>query len=138
MQHQSILRSVQTLTRQQHTTTTVLRPLSGTTQVSLYLKKKHSPTHHPDQPIFISLFHLPRSIASSLYAWQSFCTTSLHVLLVYLLAWSPPPHIPYVSSPNQCLLFATHAHTITTCFAAVSILYHLFSIDTTAKHVSMV
>ena len=36
--------------------------------------------HHP---IFISFFHLPRSIASSLFklhAWQSFCTTSLHVL----------------------------------------------------------
>jgi len=46
--------------------------------------------------------------------------------LVYLLVWSPPPHIPYISSPNQCLLFAAHAHTITTCFAVVSILYHLF------------
>jgi len=42
--------------------------------------------------------------------------------LVYLLLWSPPPHIPYISSPNQCLLFATHAHTIATCFAVVSIL----------------
>ena len=57
-------------------------PLSGTTQVSRY-QKKHSPTHHPDHhPIFISFFHLPRSIASSfkLRAWQSFCTTSFHVL----------------------------------------------------------
>ena len=47
-------------------------------------QKKHSPTHHADHhPIFISFFHLPRSIASSLFklhAWQSFCTTSLHVL----------------------------------------------------------
>ena len=89
-------------------------------------QKKHSPTHHPDHhPIFISFFHLPRSIASSLFklrAWQSFCTTSFHVLLV----WSPPPHIPYISSPNQCLLFAAHAHTIATCFGVVSILYHLF------------
>jgi len=58
-------------------------PLSGTTQVSRY-QKKHSPTHHPDHhPIFISFFHLPRSIASSLFklrAGQSFCTTSFHVL----------------------------------------------------------
>ena len=57
-------------------------PLSGTTRVSRY-QKKHSATHHPDHPVFIS-FHLPRSIASSLFklrAWQSFCTTSLHVLL---------------------------------------------------------
>jgi len=58
-------------------------PLSGTTQVS-QCQKKHSPTHHPDQhPIFITFFHLPRSIASSLFKlrdWQSSCTTSLHVL----------------------------------------------------------
>ena len=57
--------------------------LPGTTQVSRY-QKKHSPTHHPDHhPIVISFFHLPRSIASSLFklrAWQSFCTTSFHVL----------------------------------------------------------
>jgi len=46
--------------------------------------------------------------------------------LVKLLVWSPPPHIPYISSPNQCLIFAAHAHTIATCFAVVSILYHLF------------
>ena len=58
-------------------------PLSGTTRVSRY-QKKHSPTHHPNHhAIFISFFHLPRSIASSLFklhAWQSFCTTSFHVL----------------------------------------------------------
>jgi len=51
--------------------------------VSQY-QKKQSPTHHPDHhPIFISFFHLPRSIASSLFklrAWQFFCTTSLHAL----------------------------------------------------------
>jgi len=32
--------------------------------------------------------------------------------LVYLLAWHSPLHTPYISSPNHCLLFATHAHTI--------------------------
>jgi len=49
-------------------------PLSGTTRASGY-QKKHSPTHHPDHhPIFISFFHLPRSIASSLFKliWFSF------------------------------------------------------------------
>jgi len=69
------------------TTTTVYGPLSWTTRVSRY-QKKHSPTHHPyHHPIFISFFHLPRSIASyiassvfKLRAWQSFCTTSLHVI----------------------------------------------------------
>ena len=35
-------------------------------------------------------------------------------------------HIPYICSPNPCLLFAAHAHTIATCVAVVSILYHLF------------
>ena len=82
-------------------------PLSGTTRVSRY-QKKHSPTHHPDHPIFISFFHLPQSIASSLFklrAWQSFCTTSLP------LGLDPPPHIPYISSPNQCLLFNGYCRT---------------------------
>ena len=67
-------------------------PLSGTTRVSRY-QKKHSPTHHPDHhPIFISFFHLQRSIASSLFklrAWQSFCTTSLHVLFGLPLGLEP-------------------------------------------------
>ena len=45
-------------------------PLSGTTQVSWY-QKKHSPTHHPDHhPIFISFFHLPRFITSSLFKFM--------------------------------------------------------------------
>jgi len=67
-------------------------PLSGTTWVSRY-QKKHSPTHHPDHhPIFISFFHLPRSIASSLFklrAWQSLCTTSFHVLFGLPLGLEP-------------------------------------------------
>jgi len=67
-------------------------PLSGTTWVSRY-QKKHSPTHHPDHhPIFISFFHLPQFTASSLFnlrAWQSFCTTSLHVLFGLTLGLEP-------------------------------------------------
>ena len=67
-------------------------PLSGTTRVSRY-QKNHSPTHHPDHhPIFIGFFHLPQSIASSLFklrAWQSFCTTSLHVLFGLPLGLEP-------------------------------------------------
>ena len=67
-------------------------PLSGTTRVSRY-QKKHSPTHHPDHhPIFISFFHLPWSIASSLFtlpSWQSFCTTSFHVLFGLPLGLEP-------------------------------------------------
>jgi len=67
-------------------------PLSGTTRVSQY-QKKHSPTHYPDHhPIFISFFHLPQSIASSLFklhAWQSFRTTSFHVLFRLPLGLEP-------------------------------------------------
>ena len=43
--------------------------------------------------------------------------------LVYLLAWHPPLHTPFISSPNHCHLFAAHAHTIATCFAVVSRLH---------------
>jgi len=39
--------------------------------------------------------------------------------LVYLLAWHPRLHTPYVSSPNHCLLFTARAHTVATCFAVV-------------------
>jgi len=79
------------------------RPLSGTTRVSWY-QKKHSPTHHPDHhPIFIGFFHLPRSIASSLFPnyvlGNLFAQPLSMSSLVYLLVWSPPPHIPYISSP---------------------------------------
>ena len=82
--------SVKSTTQQQQRS--FYGPLSATTWVSQY-QKKHSPTHHPDHhPIFISFFHLPRSIASSLFklrAWQSFCTTSLHVLFGLPLGLEP-------------------------------------------------
>jgi len=73
-------------------------PLSGTVRVSWY-QKKYSPTHHPNHhAIFISFFHLPRSVASSLFklrAWQSFAQPLSMCSLVYDLVCSPPPHIPY-------------------------------------------
>ena len=80
------------VTRKQQQQQSFYGPLSGTTQVSRY-QKKHSPTHHPDHhPIFISFFHLLWSIASSLFklrAWQSFCTTSFHVLFGLSLGMEP-------------------------------------------------
>jgi len=67
-------------------------PLSGTTRVSRY-QKKHSPTHHPDRhPIFISFFHLLRSVESSLFnlrVWQSFSTIYLQVLFGLPLGLEP-------------------------------------------------
>jgi len=67
------------------------------------------------------------SIASSLFklrAWQFFCTTSPGPL--WSTFWSGAKlraHIPYIYSPNHCLLFVAHAHT---CFAVVPRLYNLF------------
>ena len=49
--------------------------------------------------------------------------------LVCLLAWHPPLHTPYISSPDHCLLFGTHAHTIATCFAVVPRLCHLILVS---------
>ena len=76
--------------------------------VSRY-QKKHTPTHHPDHhAIFISFFHLPRSIASSLFklrAWQSF----LHNLFpcpLWSTSWSGALH----------LIFHTFLHLIRVFF----------------------
>ena len=73
-------------------TTTVLRPF-----VRDYPGEpvpEETLTHSPSWscPIFISFFHLPRSIASSLFklrAWQSFCIASLHVLFGLPLGLEP-------------------------------------------------
>jgi len=67
-------------------------PSSETTRVSWY-KKKHSHTHHPGHhQIIIGFFRLLWSIASSLFklcAWQSFCTTSVHILFGLPLGLEP-------------------------------------------------
>jgi len=71
-----------------------------------------------------TLIHPPSWSSSNLY--QLLPSTTIHSILpvqitclaiffaqplstsslVYLLAWSPPPHIPYISSPNQCLVLS--------------------------------
>jgi len=72
---------------------------------STQYQKKHSPTHHPDHRlIFISFFHLLQSIVSSLFklrAWQSFSTTSLHVLFGLPLGLEP--------STSYSIHFFTHS-----------------------------
>jgi len=77
-----------------------------------------------------SYTYCPLSASSMHYdPWHASC--SVHVpnslfaqslskfSLACLLTWHPPLHIPYISLPNHYLLFATHAHTVTTCFAVV-------------------
>ena len=83
---------------------------------------------YPGEPVpEETLTHPPSWSSSNLY--QLLPSTTIHSILlvqitclaiflhlsmsslVYFLVWSSPPHIPYISSPNQCFLFATHAHT---------------------------
>ena len=75
-------------------------------------QKKHSPTHHPNHhPIFISFFHLPRSIASSLFklrAWQ---------LAIFLRNLSPCPLWSTSWSGALHLIFHTFLHPISVFFS---------------------
>jgi len=77
------------------------------------------PDHHA---IFVSFFHL---LLFKLHAWQSFCTTSVHILFGLPLGLEPSTSYSMHFFTSQCLLFATHAHAIATCFAVVPRLYHL-------------
>jgi len=79
--------------------------------------------------------------ASSIYCdpWHPPC--SVHVpdslfpqslskfSLVYLFAWHPPLHTPYISSPNHGLLFATRANTTAVCFAVLLRLCNLILVS---------
>jgi len=109
-----------------HNRFTAIWILSGATQVSRY-QKKHSPTHtycgHQ-----LSLICFNKSSLFNPRTWQSFSTVS-KFSLVYLLAWHPPLHTPYISSPNHCLLFATHVHIIAACFAVIPRLCHLILVS---------
>jgi len=110
------------------TTTTVLQPF-----VRDYPGEpapEETLTHPPSwSPSYLYQL-LPSATIHSILLVQITCLPIfLHNLSpcpLYLLVWSLQPHIPYISSPNKCLLFAAHAHTIAACFAVVSILYHLF------------
>ena len=79
--------------------------------------------------IYNELWHPPYSI----HVLYSLFPQSLSKFsLVYLLACYPPLYTPYISSPNHCLLFAAHAHTIATCSAVVpriKRLYHLILVS---------
>ena len=99
---------------------------------------------HPPSWSSSNLYQLlPSTTIHSILLFQIMCLAIFFAqplstsFLVYLLVWSPPPHIPYISSPNQCLLFATHAHTIATCFAVVSRLYHLLLVFLSTPYLAL-
>jgi len=76
----------------------------------------------------------PSTMIHGILPVQSTClTVFFHSLskfsLVYFLACHPPLHTAYISSPNHCLLFSTHAHTIATCFTVVPKLCHLILVS---------
>jgi len=80
------------------------------------------------------LLHPSNTIHGILLVQSTCLTIFFHNLspsffLVYLLAWHPPLHTVYISSPNHCLLFAVHAHTIAACFAVVPRLCHLILVS---------
>jgi len=90
---------------------------------------------HPLTSIFVishtlsasSIYFDPRYPLCSTYIPDSLLPQSVSKFsLVYLLAWHPQLHTSYISSPNHCLLFAAHAHTIATCFAVEQSLHGPF------------
>ena len=114
-------------------------PLSLTTRVSQY-QKKHSPTHtYPDhQLIFISFLHLLQSIASSVFnllAWQSFCTTSLHVLFRLLFGLAPSTSYSIYLFTKSLSSFCNT--TIWTCFAVVLRLGHLILLSVSTLYLEL-
>jgi len=107
--------------------------LSGTNRVSRY-QKKHSPTHthhgHQISPSTSSICYHPWHPPYSIHELHTRFPQSLSKFpLVNLLAWHSPLHTIYISSTNHYLLFAAHAHTITTCFAVVPRLHRLIIVS---------
>jgi len=124
-----------------HNRFTALWILSGTTRVSRY-QKKHSPTHthrgHQSSLSVFSIYYNPWHPPYSIRALYSLFPQSLSKFsLVYLLAWPPPLHTPYISSPNHYLLFAAHAHTIATSFAVVLRLCHLILVSLSTLYLGL-
>ena len=78
--------------------------------------------------------HPPSTTIHSILPVQFTClTVLLHnlspSLLWSILVWNPTLHSLYISSPNHCILFKTHSHTITACFAVVPRLCHLILVS---------
>ena len=115
-------------------------PLAGTTCVSRH-QKKHSPTH-----LFWSSSNLYQllpsttiySILFSIYMFDNLFAQPLSKSSFGLpLGLEPLTSYSIHFFTNQCLLFATQAHTIATCFAVVQRLYHLFLVSLTTLYLEL-
>ena len=101
---------------------------------------------HPLTPIMVinrpltasSIYYDPWHPPCSIHAPDNLFPQSFSkFFLVYLLAWHPPLHTPYISSPNHCLLFAAHAHSIATCSAVVPRLCHLIVVSLSTLYLEL-
>jgi len=85
-----------------------------------------------------SIYYNPRHPPCSIYMPNSLFPRSLSKFcLVYLMAWHTPLHTPYISSHSDCLLVATHAHTIATCSAVVPRLCHLILVSLSTLYLEL-
>jgi len=112
-------------------TTTTVCPLPGTTQVSPEPLPEETFTHSHLSWSSTILYHLPpsatiHSILPVQFMYLTiFCTSFVQVLFGLPLGVEPSISYSIHFSCNHCLLFATHAYTIATCFAVVTRLCHL-------------
>ena len=127
----------------QHTHTTILRLCGFCPRQPEWAVPEETFTHsHPSwsSDIPICFLHLLRSITSSLFnprALQSFPQSLSKFSLVYLLTGHPPLHTPYISSPNHCLLFTAHVHTIAACFVVVQRLCPLILVSLSTLYLGL-
>jgi len=108
-----------------------------TTQVSRY-ENIHS--HLSWLSIVPYLLHPSNMIHGILPVQFMHLTVFFHNLCPSFLCsvcW-PGTHTPYISSPNHCLLFATHAHTIATCLSVVPRLCYLILVSLSTLYLELV
>jgi len=94
------------------TTTTVLWPFTAFCPALPGWAGTRRNTHPPTILIIIqslsvsSIYHNPEHPPCSNYVVDNLFAQPLSMSsLVYLFVWSPPPHIPYISSPNHLSSF---------------------------------
>jgi len=118
---------------------TALWILCGTTRVSRY-QKKHSPTHtycgHQSSLICCLHLLLVQKQLFSLRAWQSFPHSPS---FLWYTSWPGTLHFVLHSftSPNHCLLFAAHVHTIAACSAVVPRLCHVILVSLSTLYLEL-
>jgi len=137
VEHEKSIRFTHTRTHTQNCFM-ALWTLSGTTRWASTRETSPTHTYRGHQSSLIWFLYNPWHPPCSIYVPYSLFPQSLSKFsLVYLLAWHPQLHAPYISSPNQCLPFAAHAHTITAYFTVVPILWHLILVSLSTDYLEL-